>query len=252
MVAKIPKTAARVRVSKKSTKVWEHGGSGNSRDGKDGSGKKKWGWKHGGGGSSVSKDRKDVRGKKSWGGKSSKDDEVSNKKHWDGKGSSGSKDSGDGKGNSNSNKGSPDSKDGSKGSLGSKGSKGSKDSGDNSSSSSSDNSVCEPKKCYRKLDVHGAGSKEHVNVDLGYGCDFDGDHYNDIRICLKIDEKLISSTCSEDLIGVAFDLYKDAHWREDVEIRDVAIIAPDHVPSQDPHKWVIKAKFVQRKISATH
>ena len=95
--------------------------------------------------------------------------------------------------------------------------------------------------CSSNLETSAYGSTEVIDLDIRSGCDFDDDGYDDIQVCVSINPASLSSTESEDLIGVAFDLFGNYCGPippNQVAIRDVAILGPDTPPLPDPHKWV--------------
>lgn len=102
----------------------------------------------------------------------------------------------------------------------------------------SDDNDC--KVCKNALDIHAAGSKEIVDVDITYDCDVNMDGYKDLMVCLKIRESDLSEHKSEDLIGAAFDLFEGMQFPDGVKISDVTIVGPDQVGLQDVHKWLKK------------
>lgn len=85
-----------------------------------------------------------------------------------------------------------------------------------------------------------------MNVDITYDCDVTGDNYNDLFICLEIDETKLSSDKTEDLIGVAFDLFNDHQFPEGIKIHGVTIIGPDIPPVIEEYSWLGKGQVCSK------
>jgi len=65
---------------------------------------------------------------------------------------------------------------------------------------------------------------ENILIDIHYGADLNGDGYDDLKVVLAIDEASNSGT--EDMIGVAFDLFETGTFPVGMAIDDI-FIAPD-------------------------
>lgn len=74
---------------------------------------------------------------------------------------------------------------------------------------------------------------------MNYDCDFNGDNYNDIKICLEVDPASNSGT--EDIIGAAFDLFENQEWPHKEDGLDIIPFTnADDVPLPQPYKWIAK------------
>ena len=67
-------------------------------------------------------------------------------------------------------------------------------------------------------------------MQIQSGCDLTGDGFNDLKVCAELEDSSISTSKSEDLVGVAFDMFKgcctDAAPWESMTIGDITVF--DH------------------------
>lgn len=92
--------------------------------------------------------------------------------------------------------------------------------------------------CEESIEINASGTNERLDVNILHGCDLNFDGYDDIKMCFRLRNYDKSKDASEQLIGVAFDIFNGYPFPTDLMVSEIVNLGPDHACVPEENTWI--------------